>query len=185
MCGYGVCVRVLARLRACLCARTRQRGTKSPANPFTGNGCHPSNPFKFDLAIDKKKGLHDRSLFSDWRRWKRRVAGKLNEAGGGIPGLTRLSVLNKSNIALFRSVCPMAERFMVQIPLHPSLPLCPWTRHLTLIAPNVAFKCSFTWRCISTSGSCSLVWERCSVRLTGKSIYVPTLTSGHELWVMA
>lgn len=34
-----------------------QGGTKSPANPFTGNGCHPSNPFKFDLAkkIKNKK----------------------------------------------------------------------------------------------------------------------------------
>lgn len=33
-----------------------QEGTKSFTNPFTGNGCHPSNPFKFDLA---KTTLHD------------------------------------------------------------------------------------------------------------------------------
>lgn len=96
-----VCVCACAFACVFVCACTRQGGTKSPANPFTGNGCHPSNPFKFDLAIDNKKGLHDRSLFSDWRRWKRRVAGKLNEAGGGIPGLTRFSDLNKSNVALF------------------------------------------------------------------------------------
>lgn len=34
-----------------------QEGTKSLANPFTVNGCHPSNPFKFDLAKKKKKGV--------------------------------------------------------------------------------------------------------------------------------
>lgn len=41
--------------RTCVCVCVRSgRGTKSPANPFYGNGCHPSNPFKFDLAIDEK-----------------------------------------------------------------------------------------------------------------------------------
>lgn len=58
------------RMCVCVCA---ERGTKSPANPFYGNGCRPSNPFKFHLAIDekKKKGLRDRSLFSDWREKKK------------------------------------------------------------------------------------------------------------------
>lgn len=32
-----------------------QARTKSLANPFTVHGCHPSNPFKFDLAKKKKK----------------------------------------------------------------------------------------------------------------------------------
>lgn len=76
-----------------------QEGTKSFTNPFTGNGCHPSDPFKFDLA---KSSSHVGNPFSrrsgEETRGRRRalMPGKLNESGGGIPRPAQQS-LHKSN----------------------------------------------------------------------------------------